>query len=339
LNKIPKQNKIWWFRIRILLGVNSPLNHYADVPKPKNIILTKVVAISRLIRFPNLLIVGLTQLLLGWILYGALSRRALDGYEFGLLILATVFIAAAGYVINDIYDRSIDEANKPEKVIVGRYISIEQAWVVYWGLVGVGFLVAAYLAWAIDDFWQLLIYPVATVVLWAYAKTLKKSFIAGNIVVAAYCAFVPGILWYAERMYLGRLPAQETGGVRLIFIVYAVMAFLTTVWREIIKDMEDMTGDKVHGSKSLPVRYGLPLAQKIAFFLGGITFLLVGYYWIYLGQNGVWMEFGYLFIPLIINALALVKSMHSVQPGDLHLVSRLIKLLMVFGLGYLFFLV
>ncbi len=300
------------------------------------------MAISRLIRLPNLLIVGLTQVLLGHILYERLFFQALDRLEFSLLILTTVFIAASGYVINDIYDRPIDEVNKPEKIVIGRQLSERFAWNLYGGICILGFMIASYLAYVIDNFWQLIIYPLAILMLWAYAKFLKKSFLAGNIVVAAYCAFVPGILWYAERMAFYSLSENEPSQalfIRNIFIIYALMAFLTTVWREIIKDMEDLTGDKAFGSKSLPVKYGMSLAQKIATAFGVVILGLIGYYLVQLIGDGVWAQVGYLLIPFGIALSAVLWTLKSYQTKDLHRVSQSIKLLMVFGLGYLFFLV
>jgi len=301
-----------------------------------------MMTIIRLIRLPNLLIIALTQVLLGRILYGRIDHAALNFVQFVLLVLTTMFIAASGYVINDIYDFEIDRINKPQKVIVGQKMSEKKAWTTYWGINIFGGLVAIYLAYVIQDFRQLLIYPLAILMLWAYAKKYKKSFVVGNLVVAAYCALVPGIIWYAERQsYFELLNHNKSAAIFIknVFVVYALMAFLTTVWREIIKDMEDLKGDKAFGSASIPAQYGMSLAQKMATVLGLVVILLMLKYAWYLFHAQSWMALGYLLLPISLAVYTVWLPMKSLEIKDLHQVSQQIKWLMVLGLGYLFFLV
>lgn len=289
---------------------------------------------------PNLIVVAITQVLLGIILYSFIPFRSLSGWTFGLLILTTIFIAAAGYVINDIYDSEIDLINKPQKVVVGKSIPLRKAYQHYWTIVFLGFGIALYLAGSIHDFKQLLIYPFATLLLWAYAKYFKKSFIIGNLIIAAYCAFVPGIILYAERLGFNSLSEKSsTSFILNIFMSYAVMAFLTTAWREVIKDMEDITGDQAHGAQTLPVLYGLSLSQKVANTLGSIVLVLIIYYLVFLFSSRNWNNFSYL---LLVGGLVLkiiYATFRSLTVADLHRSSQLIKLVMVLGLGYLFFLI
>jgi len=301
-----------------------------------------VLTIFRLVRLPNLVIIALTQILLGQILYGHLGASELTSFQYGLLVLTTMFIAASGYVINDIYDYEIDLVNKPQKVIVGKQVSVKQAWAIYGWIIVIGGIVALYLAYVIQDFKQLLIYPSAIWMLWAYAKNFKKSFVVGNLVVAAYCALVPGIIWYAERQpYFELLDEHPSKAllIRNVFVVYALMAFLTTVWREIIKDMEDLKGDKAFGSESIPAKYGMSLAQKMSALLGLVVIILMIRYAIYLFINQEWMAFGYLLLPIGLAIYSMILPFKSLKINTLHQVSRQIKWLMVLGLGYLFFLV
>jgi len=301
----------------------------------------KTNLIFRLIRFPNLLIIALTQVLLGLILYAYIGTPELTPLQFGLLILTTMFIAASGYVINDIYDFEIDLVNKPTKVIVGNKITEKTAWSIYWVITAFGGLVAIYLAYVIQDFEQLLIYPLAILMLWAYAKSFKKSFVIGNIVVAAYCALVPGIIWYAERhpyFELMNSHRDDANFVRNVFIGYAMMAFLTTVWREIIKDMEDLKGDKAFGSESIPAKYGMSLAQKIASTLGLVIIALMLKYILFLAKTQEWASAGFLLLPTLLAIYAVIRPLNSMNVSILHQTSQQIKWLMILGLGYLFFL-
>ena len=81
----------------------------------------------RLIRYKNLIIIILTQYMMRW----SIIKPILEVYEFKLqfselnfffLVMATVFITAAGYVINDYFDAKTDLVNRPDTVIVGRLL-------------------------------------------------------------------------------------------------------------------------------------------------------------------------------------------------------------------------
>ena len=100
----------------------------------------------RLIRFPNLVIIALTQYAIRFgIIYPFLNQAGLDLFLseklFGMLVGATVLIAASGYIINDYFDVKLDLLNKPNQLVIGKSISRRQAmFFTYLGkLGGVGF--------------------------------------------------------------------------------------------------------------------------------------------------------------------------------------------------------
>ena len=93
----------------------------------------------QLIRFKNLIIVILTQYLLQYLILVPAFKNTglvplLDSFHFGILVLSTLIIAAGGYIINDLEDYEIDLLNKPEKVIINKYISATNARKLYWGI-------------------------------------------------------------------------------------------------------------------------------------------------------------------------------------------------------------
>ena len=100
-----------------------------------------------LIRYKNLLMLAFMQLVFR---YGFLKLQKIDlalaHWQYALLVLSTVLIAAAGYVINDIMDQETDAINKPEKVVVGKSITEEVAYNWYFGFNIVGMLLGYYLA-------------------------------------------------------------------------------------------------------------------------------------------------------------------------------------------------
>ncbi len=223
----------------------------------------------RLVRWPNLLIVALTQYFLH---YGLIVKRSevyLPDLQFALLVLSTVLIAAGGNVVNDIFDVEIDKINKPiEKQIVGRIWSLFQSWVIYAVLVFVGFAISLYLAFFIENFVQILIYPFAVALLWIYSKYLKCSVLWGNLLVSAFCAFVAWIVWYAQVLY-----ARTDWAVDAVFLGYGLFAFVSNMLREVIKDLEDAGGDGQHSCRTLPVVYGTIVGRGVAF---GIGFIFLG---------------------------------------------------------------
>src|SRR6186713_3246025 len=92
-----------------------------------------IAAFFKMIRLPNLLFIALTQVLFLLCIYYPLYKdviAATDIKNFVLLVFASVFIAAAGYIINDYFDINIDEVNKPQKMVVGKVIN--RRWAIAW---------------------------------------------------------------------------------------------------------------------------------------------------------------------------------------------------------------
>jgi 4-hydroxybenzoate polyprenyltransferase len=301
-------------------------------------------AFLRLIRFPNLVIVVFTQYVIQYfILIPALEKTqlspALPFFQFSLLVLSTLFIAASGYIINDVIDMKIDQLNKPHKIIIGRLISPTKAMKLYWAMVTIGFLNSIYLAIYIHDLGQLLIYPLAIFLLWTYSAYFKKSVLFGNLIVSIFCAFVAGIVLYAERENFRHLAEKNSllgNNIWNITINYMIFAFLTTLFREIIKDIEDIEGDTKTGCKTLPIVAGIKQSKAIA---GGI-----GLWFLYfilelhskdLNQNAwthLLVSFLLITLPTIIALILLIKASTK---NDFHRLSLLTKGIMLSGLIYL----
>ena len=304
------------------------------------------MTLLKLIRFHNLIIVVLTQYLLQYfILVPALTKAELTPtlpyFPFSLLVLSTVLIAAGGYIINDIEDWQIDAINKPNKQIVGKSMTIASAYIYYAAFGILGLLISLYLAFYIHDLLQLLIYPTAVALLWAYSKYFKKTILIGNFIVSIFCAFVAGVIWYAERdnfrILLAKAPT-EAGLVSQIFTNYLIFAFLTTLFREIIKDIEDTEGDKLNGCKTLPIVSGVKTAKTIAFGVTLIFLLFIAHLTI---QETYANRYLQLFIfsttisaPALYTIYTLTKAKTKQEYKNL---SALAKVIMLSGLIYILF--
>ena len=302
------------------------------------------MAFLKLIRFPNLVIVILTQYLLQYlILVPALQEASLspilDSFHFSILVLSTVFIAAGGYIINDLEDYEIDLLNKPDRVIINKNISAVNANRIYWGITLGGFIISLYLAFYVNYVSLVFIYPIAVLLLYLYSKSLKKSVLWGNIIVSIFCAFVAGIVLFAERenvIVLLENPSKENIPVVFIFGFYLLFAFFSTMFREIIKDIEDVDGDKEIGCRTLPIVMGIATAKWVAIFFG-IIFLGILIYWIY-----HWMELGwnagiiYMIIGIIIPTIySIFKLKFASTKKEFHQLSQVAKYIMLSGILYL----
>jgi 4-hydroxybenzoate polyprenyltransferase len=300
----------------------------------------------RLIRFPNLIIVALTQYLLQYlILKPALSKIGIQPYlpnfPFFLLVLSTVFIAAGGYIVNDIVDLDIDKLNKPlKKQIVGRVYPLSMSWVFYGFFSILGFIISVYLAFYIHDFLQLMIYPLAVGLLWAYSKWLKQLPLMGNLVVSIFCAFVAFVVFYAQSLYMPTAVQWKTGYLKYqletveIFIIYAILAFISTLFREIIKDIEDAEGDKAGNCRTLPIVLGIEKSKWVAGVVG-LMFLFLVIYGSIILRGGMVQKIllnATISLPIIYALFLLYKA---ASKADFSFLSKLAKLIMLSGLIFI----
>ena len=219
----------------------------------------------KLIRYQNLLLLAFMQLIFR---FGFLKFQniflSLTDLQYGLLVLSTVLIAAAGYIINDIMDQETDYDNNPEGAIVGKSISEKSAYNLYFVLnisgVGIGY----YLASVIHKPSFAGAFIIVSATLYMYATSLKQMLLIGNIIVALLLSFsvlIIGLFDLLPATYDGN--RAEMGILFSILIDYAIFTFIINFIREIIKDMEDVDGDYNQGMSTLPIVIGINKSAKI----------------------------------------------------------------------------
>jgi 4-hydroxybenzoate polyprenyltransferase len=287
-----------------------------------------------LIRPLNLLFIALTQyLILFHFLFPVFLRAGasptLQGALGWAFIATTVLLAAAGYVINDLYDVAADRINKPRKWWVGREISPK--WARRWALLLLlmGGVLAAWIAYDLQQLCLWAIYPAVAFLLWAYSGFFKGAPLAGNLLVALLCGLVAGIVWYAEREGFRTLLLREPAlalRAALALGFYLLFAFLATLFREIVKDCEDVEGDSAARQRTLPVMRGIPAARRWALATGIVleTALLALAIW--LGSEGRLLQAALLLLVLAAPmALALQKVQRARSPEQFRTVSHIAK--------------
>lgn len=298
----------------------------------------------KIIRVPNLLIIILTQYLLRICIIGTFYRladvkTAFGHFDFALLVLATLLIAAGGYVINDYFDVKVDKINKPEKVVIGQSLSPKSALLFYWILTSVGVILGFYIAFRVKYLMLGFIFIAIAMMLWFYSSQYKKTVFWGNLVISLLSAMVVLIVWLIEFFAMRTNPLDFTEALKqlklisIIVAAYAIFAFLVTLVREMVKDIEDVEGDKTDNFKTIPLVFGIKTSKRIAF---GITILVIislafGQFIIY--RMGLFFVFWYLLIAvqtiLIFMAYSILKAQTK---EDFHFLSNAAKLIMVAGI-------
>jgi 4-hydroxybenzoate polyprenyltransferase len=312
-------------------------------------------AFLSLIRWQNLLIVILSMVLMRYAviepLIGKIEVILLKGigealpmelqfpwYDFVILVAATVFITAGGYVINDYFDIKTDLINKG-KVIVGTKIPRRQAmmWHNIFNITGV--IAGFYISWKAGYIWMGTLFLIVSGLLYFYSASYKRQFLIGNIIVAVLTAMVPLLVVIYEWPALYRYYAVYAiilPDINFIFFWvggFAVFAFLTTLTREIIKDIEDFEGDIAYGRKTLPIVIGVVTSKIVSVSLIIITIALLYIIW-HLFVND-YITLGYISVTVVLPLLYVIyKIIISRNRKQLHAASSIMKIVMLMGILY-----
>jgi 4-hydroxybenzoate polyprenyltransferase len=291
-------------------------------------------SILNLIRWKNLLMIALVQVLIKYALlvpFGVMT--ALNGFGLSLLVLATLCIASAGNIINDIYDVETDMVNKPDKVIVGKTISEKQAnnLFIAFNVIGVG--LGFYVSHLLGKNGFFAVFVIISALLYVYASYLKQILLVGNIVVSILVALSIIIVGLFE---LSPVITPENQTVQLtyfkIILDYAIFAFLINLVRELAKDIEDIDGDHKAGMNTLPIAIGRDRATKVLFAMSLIPLFAVVYYLVtFLYKQPIAIGYFLVFIvaPLI---YSVIKSFNAETKKEIHHISSILKLVMLFGM-------
>jgi 4-hydroxybenzoate polyprenyltransferase len=272
--------------------------------------------------------------------YGFLKLQeiplALANWQYGLLVLATVLIAAGGYVINDIFDQETDEENKPEKRYIGTYISESMGYNIYVGLTLAGVGIGYYLSYFVilrPNF--VVFFILIASLLYFYASKLKKMLLLGNIAVAFTLAFSVIIIGIFDIFPATDDTDRSIMTVMFSIIVdYAIFAFLINLIREIVKDVEDINGDLYQEMNTLPIAIGTKRTNIVVFVLLIISIILCLLY-----INNHLMDFNLYYatiyaLLLIIAPLiyCCIRIFSAAEKSDYHFISTILKWIIFFGI-------
>jgi len=187
--------------------------------------------------------------LIGVFIIGESASVSWTSYEFvraALAFAAAVLIAGAGNAVNDYFDRNIDKVNCPKRPIPSGRVEPSTALNISQAMFAIGILLVIPINWEC-----VIIAALNSLILVSYAARLKRIGIAGNIAIG----YLVGSTFIFGGLVIGELQVAS---------ILAAMAALATVGRELIKDIEDMKGDRANKIVTIPLRYGTRKAAALA---------------------------------------------------------------------------
>ena len=290
--------------------------------------------VLNLIRWKNLFLIILVQTLIKYALFPVFYiDTALQNWQFALLVLATLSLASAGNIINDIYDVDTDIINKPNRVIIGKSISEKTAYNLFMMFNVIGVAIGFYLSHAVGKSSFFALFVIISALLYLYASYLKRTCLVGNIIISILVALSIIIVGLFDIIPV--MTFENQYNQRLVFTLileYAGLAFLLNFIREIIKDIEDIDGDYSSGMHTLPVLIGRSRATKIAFVLSLLPLSILVYY-VIIHLYGKPIEAGYFTFFIIGPMLYICFELFSAKTKKDHRkISNAIKLVMLTGI-------
>lgn len=297
-------------------------------------------AFFKLIRWPNLLIVIMSMSFLLFLLIrpgmGLTAGAGMTLVEFFLLVIAVLFMAVGGYVINDLKDLKTDAINKPGKNVFEKAFTQKQGRIFYWSFTLVGIVAGSLLSVLLGKSSYSLIFILTAGLLWFYAVRYECQPVVGNLVVAFLSALSFGLVWLYELLAM-QIQAVTIDHFRLLLVnklvlIYMGFAFLVSLLREVVKDVEDVEGDRQTGCLTLPVSYGIRKSKNMAIAVNLLgLFASFAIQWFFY-NNGFALLFFFFFLVDLLFAFVLLKLVNASRKEHFSRLSLWIKLLMVAGI-------
>lgn len=304
-------------------------------------------AFMKLVRWRNLFFIVLTQTLF----FTCVLRAVVEQYPknawieskgglFILLVIASVCIAAAGYIINDYFDLQIDAVNRPGRIVVNRIV--KRRWAIFWHLClsVIGLVLSIYISYKTKTYIIALGNAGCILLLWFYSTTFKKQVLTGNVIIAALTAWVIVVVYFfAGAKIIGDgnwKMASYPFDIRKFFILtmaYAGFAFVLSLIREVIKDLEDMEGDAQYQCRTMPIVWGVPAAKVFVAVWQIVLLAALAFIALYAFKTGWRWQAVYVAALVWIPLLMLLKPLkQAVTAAHFHRMSTQIKWVMLAGI-------
>ena len=246
------------------------------------------------------------------------QKEQTDFYVILLASITAALVAAAGNIVNDIFDIETDKISHPKRVLVSGKISKKEAWTEYIILNSISIILSVSLSI------KLMVIVLSTIILlFIYSYALKKLPLIGNLTIA----FLTGLTF----IYGG-----YAAGNPVAAIVPAVFGFLINLIREIVKDILDIEGDNKLNYRTLPIKFGIDKSKKLIILITLILIVFTVYPFLTEIYHIEYFIIVMVFVnPLLILCLKLLFNRKKAT--GITVVSNLLKLTMVLGLVAIYF--
>ena len=294
-----------------------------------------IVNYLNLVRWKNLLMIIYIFIAIKYFLLLPLGVPTFfNDIQFLVFTLSVVLITASGYIINDIEDVGLDKINKPSKRIIGVFLSSEKAFNLYFTINGLGIILGFYFSYLIDHINFAFVYVAASLMLYQYSVSLKKILVVGNFTISLLAGLSIFIIALFDVIpVINKENAEFILVPFKIIIAYSIFAFVITFVREIVKDIEDLEGDRKFGVKSIALEFGIETTKKIVFVIALIPSLFIAYFSFNFLVDQLYSltyVLGFVLLPLI---FFLIKILTAKEKSDFTFLSTLLKFIMFTGIS------
>lgn len=254
------------------------------------------------------------------------SELLFTNSDFLMVTFAIALGAGSGFMINDLYDLSIDRINHSKSNF--HRISKQKIWIIYWILNGICGVLTTYIVFKNNILHYAIIYPLSTWLLWYYSKALKRKLFIGNLTISMLISgLVIFIFPFIELKKMDLIPSFHFYHL----LNLTSLAFLLNLSREIIKDIEDRKGDLIENCKTLPIVFGVNKTKQIVVFVLGLTtFIFLFFLLVLTSTQLITFTFYFIFLLIITTLICFIKfakkKIHFTQA------SILLKTLMLIGI-------
>lgn len=291
-----------------------------------------MISFLHLIRYKNLLMVFFSMFLTKYFLIESfISTPLLSDIDFIILTTSILLITMGGYLINDIYDIESDKINKPDKVYISTIISIKSGLFLYFLTSITGLILGFYLSINKNLNHLSGFFIVTVILLFIYTKILKKLPLIGNIIVALLVSLPIFLVYEFDHSMISIKDIFDNLFLSIIIFFYLSFAFLTTLIREIIKDLQDIKGDNKFKLKTLPIMIGNKRTINFVVFLSFLLQLLLLLVLIDSFKNDYYLVLIFSITLSLLVAYLIYKLRVPFKNNPYQLLSSLMKIIMLVG--------
>jgi len=299
--------------------------------------------VLKLIRWPNLLIVTFSMVFtLFFVIQPILQISGLESgmsmVHFVLLVVSTLLITIGGYLINDFSDMQADSINIPGANQVGKRFPVATIQLLYWIFTVAGVLLGAVLSWMLNQVNYALIFVFAAGLLWFYSERYQCMPLVGNIVVASLSSLSFGLVWVYEFFALSN-NAMAFSSVQTQFplvnhfvLMYMGFAFIVSLLREVVKDIEDFEGDDRYGCETFAVVFGQRKSKLLGMMVAIAGFIFSVWFQTFFYKAGFLLLFGYFMAIDLLFVAIIIWLIQAEKKKDFNKLSLFIKVLMLIGI-------